>query len=383
MLDPANMNMLIVDDMEGMRKSVRGMLKVLNCGKTFHFAQNGLEAWNLLEKEQIDMAIIDWNMPVMTGVELLSRIREDRNLRDMPIVMVTAEANREIVAEAGESEIDAYLLKPLTAKSLGDKISIVIKKANNPPPVVFHLKNARDLEESGDMDAAVEEVKLAMDAEPLSSRPIRELGYMFFKRNDLKNAEKWLLKAANMNELDVFAFHHLGELYLKQNDIDKASEYFDKAVSISPRHVTRSINFGKILVQKDMFDKAEKVFDKAISLSDESLAMLEEIADFSLENGMEAYAMKCMKEILQSVPTRYDMMFKIGIANEKIGNHTEALSYLTEAGKKDKDNVEIKMHIAENYIKIAQGLRAESALKSVLKIDPENRKAKELLKQCL
>jgi len=90
MLDPANMNILIVDDMEGMRKSVRGMLKVLNYGKAFHFAQNGLEAWNLLEKEQIDMAIIDWNMPVMTGVELLSHIREDRNLRDMPIVMVTA-----------------------------------------------------------------------------------------------------------------------------------------------------------------------------------------------------------------------------------------------------------------------------------------------------
>ena len=43
-----------------------------------------------MEKEQIDMAIIDWNMPVMTGVELLSHIREDRNLRDMPIVMVTA-----------------------------------------------------------------------------------------------------------------------------------------------------------------------------------------------------------------------------------------------------------------------------------------------------
>lgn len=51
--------------------------------------------------------------------------------------------------------------------------------------------------------------------------------------------------------------------------------------------------------------------------------------------------------------------------------------------KKNKDNIDIKMHIAENYIKIAQGLRAESALKSVLKIDPENRKAKEFLRQCV
>ena len=79
MIDAAQMTVLIVDDMENMCKSIRGMLRVLGCGKKFHFTFNGHEALTLLKKEPIDLAIVDWNMPVMTGVELLNRIREDRN----------------------------------------------------------------------------------------------------------------------------------------------------------------------------------------------------------------------------------------------------------------------------------------------------------------
>lgn len=115
---------------------------------------------------------MDWNMPEMTGVELLNRIRENRELRDMPVVMVTAEANREIVAEAAESDIDAYILKPFTTKSMGDKILGVIEKANNPPLMSLHLKKARDLEEKGDVAGAIEEAMLAMEADPQSSKPI-------------------------------------------------------------------------------------------------------------------------------------------------------------------------------------------------------------------
>ena len=170
MIDLKRMSVLIVDDMENMCRSIRGMLKVLNYGSVFQFATNGLEAWALLQKKPTDLAIVDWNMPEMTGIELLERIREDKNIRDMPIVMVTAEANREIVAESAESDIDAYLLKPLTVKSLGDKVSAVIEKANTPPPMFYHLKRARDFEEAGEIESAIEEAKQAMEIKTLDIR---------------------------------------------------------------------------------------------------------------------------------------------------------------------------------------------------------------------
>jgi len=380
-IDPTDMTVLIVDDMDSMCKSIRGLLKVLSYGKQFYFAHDGVEAWNLLQKERVDMAIVDWNMPNMTGVELLSHVREDRRLRDLPIVMVTAEANREIVAEAAESDIDAYILKPLTARALADKVSSVLDKANNPPPMFSHLKRARDYEENGDVDAAIAEVKQAMEVEPLSSRPIRELGYLYFKKNDMERAEKWLLKAAKMNKLDVFACHYLGEIYLQRNDVDSAFTYLEKAMNISPRHVSRGLEFGKILIQKDMTRKALKVFEKTIQLSANPLGMQEEVADICLENKEYDYAAKLLGFVLQATPNRYDLMKKIGTANAAMGNHREALSFFIEAGKKDKENVDLKMDTAKSYISIGQILRAEQLLKSVITIDAENEEAKALLRR--
>ena len=380
-VDPTDMSVLIVDDMDAMCKSIRGLLKVLSYGKQFHFAHDGVEAWSLLQKERVDIAIVDWNMPNMTGVELLGHIREDRELRDLPIVMVTAEANREIVAEAAESDIDAYILKPLTAKALADKVSVVLAKANNPPPMVAHLKRARDFEEAGDVDAAISEVKQAMEVEPQSSRPSRELGYLYFKKDDMEEAEKWLLKAAKMNKLDVFACHYLGEIYLQRNDVDRAFKYLEKAMNISPRHVSRGLEFGKILIQKDMARKALKVFEKTIQLSTNPLEMQEGVADICLENKEYDYAVRLLGSVLQVTPNRYDLMIKIGTAHAAMDNHREALSFFIEAGKKDKENVDLKMDTAKSYIHIGQIFRAEQLLKLVIRADPENEEAKELLRK--
>ncbi len=74
-------------------------------------------------------------------------------------------------------------------------------------------------------------------------------------------------------------------------------------------------------------------------------------------------------------------MKKIGVANSAMGNHREALSFFIEAGKKDKEDVDLKMETAKSYINIGQILRAEQLLKAVISIDPENEEAKELLRK--
>jgi len=383
MIDVEKMSVLIVDDMVNMCKSIRGILKVLNFGSTFRFANNGVEAWNLLKKEPVDFAVVDWNMPSMNGVELLGRIRENRDLRDMPVVMVTAEANMEMVAEAAETDIDAYILKPLTVKVFGEKVTSVIEKANNPPPMYCHLKQAREFEEAGEFKAAIEEVKNAMEAEPKSTRPIRELGYLYLKQRNLGEAEKWLTKAADMNNVDVIAFHGLGELYLERNDIDMASRYYDKAMNISPRHVTRGIKFGQVLVRKGETKKGLKVFNKAIDLTDNSLQVQEEVVDFCLENDLFEYAVKLMESVIQQTPNRYDIIYKLGVAQEKLGHRRKALDNFTKAGDNDPDNIDLQLRIAENYIALGFLLRAEKVLRPIIRKNPDDEKVLALFKQCL
>ena len=383
MIDIKEMTVLIADDMPNMVTTIHSVMKVLNYGKRFMIANNGEEAWQILKKEPVDIAILDYNMPHMTGGELLSRIREDRDLKDLPVVMVTAYAHREFVAEAAESEIDAYILKPITVKVLGDKVLGVIKNVNRPPPMVYHLQKARRFEEDGNIDAAIGEARLAMEANPRSSRPLRELGYYYFRKNDLKEAEKWLLKAAQMNSLDVFAFHYLGELYLKRDKIEEASRYFDKAMSISPRHLTRGILFGKTLVQRDKIEKAVQVFEKAIKLSENDLELREEIANFCIEEGAKEYGARLLEFIVRADPKRKDLLFKLGVTLEEVGEHSKALSYLTKAEKEERDKPDIKVHLAKVYLALGRPIRAEKALKEILKADPKNKKAMELLKECV
>lgn len=83
MISLSEMTILITDDMEPMCKSIRGMLKVLNFGKSFFFAHNGRDAWKILNENQVDLAILDWNMPIMTGIELVGLIRADKKIAEI------------------------------------------------------------------------------------------------------------------------------------------------------------------------------------------------------------------------------------------------------------------------------------------------------------
>ncbi|MBW1722215.1 MAG: tetratricopeptide repeat protein [Deltaproteobacteria bacterium] len=382
MIDIHNMTVLIVDDSVPMCQSIHAMMKVMGYGKRFLFANNGKEALAVLQKESVDLVLMDYIMPVMTGAEVLRVIREDRELRDLPVIMISAQAYEDYVAEIGESEIDAFILKPLTIKVLEGKVADVIEKANNPPPVVVHLKRARKYEEKGDLEGAIRETRKAMELNPNSTRPIRELGYFYFKKGEYKEAEKWLLKAAKMNCLDVFAFHYLGELYLKAGDIDKAAQYFEKAMKVSPRQLHRGINFGKVLAAKKLFKKAAEVFDRVLALPGATSEIKEQIADFCAEKGMDEYAAKLLESLTEENSNRWDLPFKLGKVLMKMGHQTKALNFLTHAVQMDKGNIEIRLYLAKLYLSLKKPILAEKIIVEILEIDRDHEEARELLKQC-
>ena len=172
MIDLQEMSVLIVDDMPSMSKFIYKMMRNIGYGKDFFFANSGKEALDILNNENVDLVLLDYNMPDMTGNKVLANIRDDRNLRDMPVVMITAEAYSDFVAEIGEAEIDAYILKPITMHILEERIKNVVEKVNNPTPMTYHLKKARDFEEMGDFDSADIAIAASCVLSPSSARRI-------------------------------------------------------------------------------------------------------------------------------------------------------------------------------------------------------------------
>ena len=126
MIDLREMTVLVADDIENMYNSIRSIMRLLKFGRRFLYAGDGEEALKALKQEEVDLAILDNNMPGIRGVELLEIIRSDNDLRDMPVIMITADANMEFVTKAAETEIDAYLLKPITVGLLKESDIITI-----------------------------------------------------------------------------------------------------------------------------------------------------------------------------------------------------------------------------------------------------------------
>ncbi len=124
--DP-NMKILVVDDMSTMRRIVKNILKQLGFSNMDE-AENGQEALQKLRADTFGFVVSDWNMPVMPGIEMLRAIRADEKLKHIPVLMVTAEAQKENLIEAIQAGVNNYVVKPFTAETMQEKINKIFNK---------------------------------------------------------------------------------------------------------------------------------------------------------------------------------------------------------------------------------------------------------------
>jgi len=122
-----NIKILVVDDFATMRKVIKNLLKQVGYENNVE-AEDGVLALRVLKSQKIDLVISDWNMPNMTGLELLKAVRADEDLKTTPFLMVTAEALQDNVIAAVKAGVSNYIVKPFTAEVLNEKITKIIEK---------------------------------------------------------------------------------------------------------------------------------------------------------------------------------------------------------------------------------------------------------------
>jgi two-component system chemotaxis response regulator CheY len=122
-----NMKILIVDDFSTMRRIIKNLLRDLGFTNTQE-ADDGLTALPMLKGGDFDFLVTDWNMPGMTGIELLKEVRADDKLANLPTLMVTAEAKKDQIVEAAQAGVNGYVVKPFTAQALKEKIEKIFDR---------------------------------------------------------------------------------------------------------------------------------------------------------------------------------------------------------------------------------------------------------------
>lgn len=121
------LNILIVDDMESIRSLVRASLSTLGA-KRVAMAPDGLYAWQILKTNKVDMIICDWDMPKLSGIELLKRVRGSKNHKHIPFLLLTASSDKSRVTDAIRMGVSDYLSKPFQPKELEFRIIKLLRK---------------------------------------------------------------------------------------------------------------------------------------------------------------------------------------------------------------------------------------------------------------
>jgi len=124
------MKILIVDDFSTMRRIIKNLLRDLGFNNTDE-ADDGNTGLPKLQTGNFDFLVTDWNMPGMTGIDLLRAVRADEKLKTLPVLMVTAEAKKEQIVLAAQEGVNGYIVKPFTAQTLKEKIDKIFERIEN------------------------------------------------------------------------------------------------------------------------------------------------------------------------------------------------------------------------------------------------------------
>lgn len=121
-----NLRFLVVDDFSTMRRIIRNLLKDLGFNNVEE-AEDGAMALKKLRDSSFDFIVSDWNMPNMDGLTMLQNVRADDALKDIPVLMVTAEAKKENIIAAAQAGANGYIVKPFTAVTLDEKLNKILQ----------------------------------------------------------------------------------------------------------------------------------------------------------------------------------------------------------------------------------------------------------------
>jgi CheY-like chemotaxis protein len=123
------LHVLVVDDMSPLRTILKKMLLHLGVGGSVAEAQDGLEAWNMLQENTFRLVISDLNMPRMDGFELLRLMRGSQKYQATPLLLITGECSEEQIAAAVITPYENYLMKPFKLEVLAHHLRGLLKSA--------------------------------------------------------------------------------------------------------------------------------------------------------------------------------------------------------------------------------------------------------------
>ncbi|MFQ5431784.1 MAG: tetratricopeptide repeat protein [Nitrospinota bacterium] len=368
---------LVVDDSQNARKTVRNMLRTIGY-VNIDEADDGDTAFEKLKAKQFDFVIADLYMPRVSGLELLQFIREEPSLRDLPFLIITADTDTGHITRAAEEDVDGYIIKPFVTETLGKKIISIIEKKANPSKVEVRLKLGNVYMDNHLYDKALVEYEKARQVKPGSARITHAIGRVYKAMGEIDKAEGFFVEAVTYNPRYIKVQQSLAELHLERGNEAEAIRYLKQAATISPNDSARQISLGKLYLKNGLFEEAEKAFQYAVKSDPKNAELQTQIGEIYLENGQAERAAEAFRGSLGLIETVH-VYNRLGIALRRKERYKEAIEEYKKALRVEPDNEVVYYNLGRALLEENQKYDAIGAFRKALELNPDFNEAKEML----
>lgn len=367
-----NMSVLIVDDMKNTRTIIKKTMKNLGLGKTFHYAADGAEALEILKSRHMDIVISDWQMPVMDGEALLSAMKKDKKLRDIPVVLLTANSEKKMRMDVAETQADAYLTKPAKPLALEEKIRSVVENFNYPDEASVLIRKARDYEENGEFKSAIRYLQTAIRVKPGDSRLVRKLSQMYTRAGHVAKAQETLLKTIEVDPMDAVSHFMISRQYWEQEEWEESVLAGIKTLGLTNRFDPELIACGEELLDRGENRLAVQLLERIINKTGKGLALKKRILALCIKKKELEYAKALVGNLVKEYPSDTDLFFSAGLVYEAVDDWDKAVEYFLLADEHFVKPVETKFRLARIFSWQQDYERADHLLARIFDLEPDH-----------
>jgi two-component system chemotaxis response regulator CheY len=368
-------SLLVVDDLPQMRDMLRVMLKK-NGYANLSMAESGKHALRHITQKPIDLVITDWNMPNMSGIELLKHIKGDPKLYAIPVLMISDERASDKVLYAVEEGADGFLVKPFSENDLIKNIKLALAKSAS-------------MGELNERISEMQRLKLSKQY-----REALELGFEILKRGknqrvalmtceclyQVEEYDKAIGMIADTDEKSRSSQHSnlLGKIHLSLKHYDQGILALEQAVKMNPLNYERKIDLAGAYFAAGRKAEAEKVLVAILNARPTDLELVS-IAQIYLDQDQMDKAGDCLKRTVDPIKETVPVFNNYAVALRRADRLEDATEIYLKCLRIDPNSDVLHYNLAVLYVKSGKFNEAKEAAANALKLNPDSEHTKDLL----
>jgi two-component system chemotaxis response regulator CheY len=367
-------NLLVVDDVSQMRDMLRVMLKK-NGYVNLNMVESGKQALKQISLKPIDLVITDWNMPNMSGIELLKHIKGDPNLYTIPVMMVSDERASDRVLYAVEEGADGFLVKPFSENDLIKNIKLALTKNKAADAMKEKINEMRRLKLSKNYREALE-----LGFEILKNTKNQRVALMTCEcLYQVEEYDKAIAMIADTDEKSHSSQHSnlLGKIHISLGQYSQGILALEQAVRMNPLNYERKIDLAGAYIASGRKEEGERVILSILNGRPTDLELVS-IAQIYLDYDQIDKAGDCLKKTVDPIKETVSVFNNYAVALRRADRLEDSTEIYLKCLKIDPASDVLLYNLAVLYAKSNKLKEAKEALDSALKLNPKNEFARDL-----